>query len=674
MDDRVARTHLLQRLRDAAQVPIVLLVAPAGYGKTTLLRQWDALDPRPFAWLPHGAELEPGASRVLVLDDAHLLDGPALATLVATLPPGSQLALAGRHEPALPVGRLRAHRQLVELRTADLAMTRTEATTLLRRAGAPLDRSAVEALMRSTEGWPAALYLAALSVREQDDAPEAAARFAGDDRLLADYLRDELLASLPADRVRLLVRCSVLDRLSGPLCDAVLGRTGCGRVLAELAREQLLLIPLDRGGAWYRCHRLLGELLRAELRRSEPEREPLLRRRASAWYAANGDVERAIDHAAAAGAVAEAGALLWANAGAYVAGGRNELVARWLARFSSEQLAASAPLALTAAASRLAAGDLDAVEHWTRAAAGALAGAPSADPSLRTGLIAMRAAAGRGGLVRMAQDAARAAALEPADGPWRPLCCLLEGVGRHVAGDVVRARALLEEGARRGAVGAPLVQALCLAQLALLTLDQDDWHGGALLSTRACAQVGAYGLGDYPATALVLAVAAAVRARRGRVEEAEDAVRRAGALLEPPAELVPWYATEARIALASAALRLSDVAGARRRLAEAARELRREPGARVLHGWVAALSARAEAAADSALGDGWALTTAELRVLQMLPTHFSYPDIARRLFVSPNTVKTHTRAVYRKLDARSRDEAVVRARQAGLLDVSEMAA
>lgn len=216
--------------------------------------------------------------------------------------------------------------------------------------------------------------------------------------------------------------------------------------------------------------------------------------------------------------------------------------------------------------------------------------------------------------------------------------------------------------------------ALCLAQLALLAIEQDDWHGATLLITRARGRVEKRDLPASPAAALVLAIAAAADAHRGRVEEALRDAERSGRLLAASRGLPAWYEVEARIALARAALRLSDVLQTRRLLAEASRLLRRDPSAHVLRQRLDELWVQADAVADSAIGGGWSLTTAELRVLQLLPTHLSYPDIARRLFVSPNTVKTHARAVYRKLDASSRAEAVLQARDAGLLDVATEAA
>jgi LuxR family maltose regulon positive regulatory protein len=705
----VRRERLVRRLAQAFDVPLVLLVAPAGYGKTTLLAQWVRSDARATAWVsvteadddPAAllgkvaralAELEPGVVRpvarggaleavtrslerlerpfVLVLDDVHNLRSPAaldaLAAIADAVPSGSQLALATREEPGLPVGRLRAHGRLMDLRARDLAMTRREATKMLRLAELELRPEDVLVLLHRTDGWPAGLYLAALSLRDRPDLHRAVARFSGDDRLAADYLRDELLERLEPDRLEFLRCTSVLDTLTGPLCDELLGRTGSGGVLRDLSRSNVLMAALDSTDAEYRYHPMLAHMLRAELHRDEPAHEAELHRRASAFYAAGGDLDRAIGHAIDAGDVARAGELLWSAAGDYVFGGRAAKVRRWLERFQREQIAAHPTLALTAAASHLAAGERDLAEHWTEVAEHGLGDADRGP--LSAGVAVLRAAVARDGLAAMAEDATTAYELAADGSAWRSLCCLLRGVAAHLGGDAEAARTLLEEGARRGAIAAPSIQVLCLAQLALIAIDEDDWERGPLLASRATAQVERLGLSDSPTCALVYAVSALVRAHRDRVEDAQDDRRRATDLLTTLVDSVPWYEIETRIALARAALRLGDVTGTRTLLGEAARMLARGPDAGVLRRWIDDLWAQVDAFTVTALVGPSSLTTAELRVLSLLPTHLSFREMGQRLHVSANTIKTHAHAVYRKLDVCSRSEAVVRACETGLLD------
>ncbi|HEX4760661.1 MAG TPA: LuxR C-terminal-related transcriptional regulator, partial [Thermoleophilaceae bacterium] len=546
---------------------------------------------------------------------------------------------------------------------ADLAMTHSEAGAVMAARGTELDPAVLDLLVHRTEGWPAALYLAALAMEEEPLAGHGLAEFTGGDRFVADYIADELLAPLSPDMVAFLTRTSVLDRLSGALCDHVLERSGSARLLKKLSRMNLMLVPLDRSDDEYRYHRLFAEALRVELSRREPELAPILHTRASAWYEHRGDSKRAIEHAIAGGDAARAGALLWSNAATYAGYGRRDDLDGWLARFSHGQVASSPTLALTAAAQAFVAGDRSLLEHWTAAALRALDGSETdgARGALEAEILILRAVAEES--VTSMGDCAAAAA--PVDSPWRALACLLRGVALHLSGERAEARELLEEGARHSAAAAPHIQALCLAQLALLAIERQDWAAAESLAGRARGQVERAGLREYATSALVYAVASQVEAQGGRVETSQEDLRHASWLLTR-GDLGPWYEAECRVALACAALRLGDTPGARTLLSEAERQLERSPDARVPRAWVAACQVQAELS-GSAAGTA-SLTTAELRVLQFLPTHLSFPEMAERLYVSANTVKTHARSVYRKLDASSRGEAVVRARDAGLLD------
>jgi LuxR family maltose regulon positive regulatory protein len=721
----VPRARLTRRLVGSSEVPLALLVAPAGYGKTTLLSQWDEQDKRTFAWVTLDradndplelvasiasvlASIEPvdrdllaaltaprpsctsvrahllryleTRSRpfVLVLDDVHVLHEESsielLNAIVDHLPWGSQLAVASRDEPAMRVGRLRANRNVLELRFGDLAMTRLEGAELLRLAGVELGLDGMEAIVRQTEGWSAGLYMAALSLRDSDDVAASVASFGGDDRLVADYLREEVLSGLAADRLTFLTRIAVLDRLTGELCDAVLDRTGSGLMLGEIERANLLLFASESAGC-YRFHRLLAEMLRTELRRSEPELDRELHRRASAWHAHGGDVDRAVHHAVMAHDAGLAGDLLWAHLPRFVNYGHNVRVQQWLDHFTDTEVAAEPALALAAAGSRLMGGDRDLVEHWVSAAGRRLSDDARNGRAtwLDAGVAIMRASIAGEGPARMVADAARAYELFSDDSPWRTVCCLLIGVGRHLEGDGDAACLWLEEGVRRGSVGAPSIQALCLAQLALLAMQDEEWECATAHATRAHAQVERFGLSDYPTAGLVFAVSAAVHARNGHVDAAKIAARRAADLIERLTDFAAWYEIEARIALGRAAARLSDIEEARRHMAVASRLLRRSPDAVGLAHWVEQSCNWPQAAPTLARDGRWSLTTAELRVLQFLPTHLSFPEIAERLNVSANTVKTHSRAVYRKLDARSRGQAVAQARAAGLIDAQPAA-
>jgi LuxR family transcriptional regulator, maltose regulon positive regulatory protein len=701
----VPRAHLVERLMAARDTPLVLLVAPAGYGKTTLLSEWSMRDRRPFVWVPlHDTDSGPAellrslaaallpprqqptltsvcsalarseAGLVLVIDGAHALTArdslDVVSALVEHSGPGTQIALATRTEPALGLGGLRAQQKLLELGPVDLAMTSSEAAVIARGHGFDLDRTQLESLMRRTEGWPAGLYLAALAAADAVHPDEELAELAGDDRFVADYLQEEILEPLPPAQVEFLARSSILDTLSGPLCDFVLERADSGRLLKALSRKNLMLLPLDRRDHEYRYHRMFGETLRAELRRAEPQTEVVLHRRASLWYGEHGDVARSIDHAVAAGDLQRAGDLLWAHAPGILGYEYGGHLSEWLCRFSHEQLASSAKLSLSAAADSLLSGDRELVEHWAGAALRRIDRDVPADErdALEGEILLICATVAEDRLDRLAERAEAACAWVPDDSPWRALGDLLQGVAYHLTGERGRARELLEHGARRAAPGSPSMQALCLAQLGLLAIEEQDWPAAESVVARARAQVDRSGFHGYPASALVYAVSAEVHAHVGRIEASKLALREATRLLEALTDFSPWYEAECQIAMARAAARLSDPREARALLGEAARQLQRVPDAEVALEWVEETRAQLSRSSASSSGAEWSLTTAELRILQFLPTCLSLREIAERLYVSANTVKTHARSVYRKLGASSRGEAVARARQAGLLD------
>ena len=686
------RAALVRRLTGVADSRLVVIVAPPGYGKTSLLTEWAAHDERRFVWLsrtgsPAGA-VRPtltesvrsvtnsirasGRSSVLVLDDAHLAEAEALHEMVdeamLELPADSVLALASRTEPALPLGRLRACRTLVEVGVDDLALTPAEAATLLRRAGLELDFSAVRVLVQRTEGWPAALYLASLSAREAEDVSAAVKVVRGDEHRLAQYFRDEFLSGLSTGQREFAVRTSVLTELSGALCDSVLQRQGSGAVLRELEQTSPLLRSLDPGHERYRWHGLIRDALQAELRRTESEMAPAFHLRASSWYVARGDIDQAIGHAVRAHDCVLSGDLLWAAVVEYLSQGRNSLVQEWLAEFSREELVGHPPLGLAAAYSFLVAGNAAearhlavAVEAATECATGAVA------PSLGAGLAGIEAMVAPTGVNGMAEAAARACELEPRDSQWRPIYLFLHATALHLSGRSASAEPLLEEAADLSGAIAPAVMSMCLAQAAMIAIEAGDWETAADLTDRARNVIEARGLAEYPVCAMAFAASAAARAHAGRADEAKQDLRRAIDLLTVLGDFTPWYGAEARILLAHASLGLADVVGARTLLAEASRLARRTRGAVIFQQWFDGAWAYMDALAEERLAGPSSLTIAELRILRFLPSHRSFREIAAQLGVSANTVKTQAHAVYRKLGAASRSEAVERALDAGLL-------
>jgi LuxR family transcriptional regulator, maltose regulon positive regulatory protein len=722
----IPRPRLLERLLRDRGSTIALLAAPAGYGKTSLLAQWSEQDERAFAWigldgedndplrllstvevalaeieaadpspsdepassprrlvtslparLRRAADASPGGM-VLALDGVQALTSPAslqvLSLTAAALPAGSKLALCSRTMPAIGLGRLRADRSLLAIGQRDLALTGTEARELLVRTDLDVGRRQLETLMERTEGWPAGLALEALTLREQgcsEGCSDGGAGRAGDvSEALSQYIREEVLADLPSESLSLLMRTSILDRLSPELCDVVLRRRDSGRVLRALAEERMLAAALDPPDAGYRCNPLLRDALLAELRRLEPGRARHLHSRAARWLGARGEVDRALDHAEAAGELDYAGELVWARVPRCTLRGEHAALRRWLAMFSEAQLASSPGLALAAAHSHLAAGEPRLAEHWSELASAAAGRSPSAmgTARLEAAQALLRAALGVEGIEQIGIDALRARELDGPGSPWLAMCCLLAGVSRHLGGDPIAARVSLRDGARRGAVQAPLIEALCLAQLAVIAAEEEDWPQAADLAARASTEVAALRLERYPGCALVLAASAWITLQQGRADHAKRDLRRARRLLAALEDCAPWYAVETRVLLARAAIRLADVALARTLLVEASRLARRAPEVATFRGWFDQAWGQIDQLSAAALSGPGALTMAELRILRFLPTHLSFREIGARLHVSTNTVKSQAHAVYRKLDAVSRSQAVERASALGLID------
>ena len=428
----VRRPRLLDMLDEALGRGLVLVCAPAGFGKTALLADWirrgegsvswlslDAGDSDPARFWRHvvaaldrarpgvaervGPLLGPPAPAsfeglvtalinelaappgqdelLLVLDDYHLIDAQQvhepLVFLLEHLPPGVHLVLASRADPPLPLARLRAGGQLAELRGGDLRFTAEEAAALLRETlGDVLPAAAVVALAARTEGWAAGLQLAALSLQGQADPAGFVAAFSGSHRYVLDYLTDEVLEG-QTDQVReFLLETSVLDRLSGGLCDAVTGRTGGQVMLEQVERANLFLTPLDEVRGWWRYHQLFADLLRARLQQQQPGRVAALHHNAAAWCEQQGLADDAIRHALAAGDTTGAAGLIERHFDAlFFRRGEGATVQRWLAAIPAEIAISRPRLLLARSRLALARGRVEAAGPLLDAAESAQAGA-----------------------------------------------------------------------------------------------------------------------------------------------------------------------------------------------------------------------------------------------------------------------------------------------------------
>jgi LuxR family maltose regulon positive regulatory protein len=674
----VPRVRLVRQLAGTS-APIALVVAPAGYGKTTLIEEWAARDPRPFVWLScpgdHAVEAVLGrletairspSAQVIVVDDARLTAPPLtqrLLNLACRLPSGSLLALVSRSRPPGALGRLRARRLLLELSTADLALSPLEAAMLVEVAGLRLDRHRLTRLLDRTGGWPVMVDVAAASFREAPDVDVAIAAFTGADRAVAEFLRDEVLAPLTPVERTFLRRTSILRQLTASACDAVIDAHGSGPMLQRLARSGVPIEPLDRTDLAYRWNPLLAQMLRAELAVEEPERVAELHRRAARWLARERDPGAATRHAVAGGDLRLAGRIAWAHAPRCAAHGRVEPLGEWLDAVRESASSDDAGLALTAAVHHLLSG------RRRAACAAADVAAHLLDRDRLTGghaaVALLRGCLAPSGLAAAAEDAARARALLPADSPWHALALLVLGVAQHLDGDAEAAGATLDEAGGRAAGHLPVVAATAHAQRALLAAEAEDWDEAArhVREARTALPPG----GPDAVRALIDATAAAVAAHRGEIAQARHDADEADRLLASRADFPPWLVCESHVWLARAAIRLSDGPTARRLLARAARLVPAVGHEVTLSRWIHEGWDRADAFAESATGDGPTLTNAELRILRLLPSHLSFREIGMRLHVSTNTVKTQALAVYRKLDVSCRSDAVERGGQAGLL-------
>jgi LuxR family maltose regulon positive regulatory protein len=498
----VARTDLVRRLLEPPTRPVVSIVAPAGYGKTTLLAQWaetrqprvgwvslddrdndpavllsylavaldriEPIDPKVFrALATPGAGIgdvarlaasiasmrEPVA---LALDHAEVVVNPTcrdvIAELAVCLPVGAQLAIASRSEVPVPIARLRAQNAIVEVGVDDLAMDREETGVLLASAGVELAGPLVDDLFERTEGWPVGLYLAALAINAGGPHPSVGFRLTGDDRFIGDYLRSEILSRVSRAEASFLTRSSVLDRMFGPLCDTTTGGKGSSQVLERLERHNLLVVPLDRRREWYRYHHLFRELLHAERMRREPQIVAELLGRAAEWYEVNGQPEVAIDYAQRAGDADRVARLVLTIANPVWSSGRVDTVLQWMEWFSANGLVERYPAVAVHGSLIYAlvgrAGDAD---RWAAAAERTQPLGVLADGNTMEGSLAyLRALLCRNGLGEARPDAQLALAGLSPTSPYRPALFHAEGVCNLPRGRARTGRPVLRRRVGRG--------------------------------------------------------------------------------------------------------------------------------------------------------------------------------------------------------------------------------
>jgi LuxR family maltose regulon positive regulatory protein len=724
---RGSRQSLVSQLREGSNARLILISAPAGAGKTTLLASWgaDPRESRPFAWLSldnrdndpvrfwsyvlaalrtvssgfgvgvddalrsAGGDLTELALPllvnalismsdpiVLVLDDYHTIINPdvhqSMDFLVDHLPRTVQMALAGRSDPPLALARLRANAELLEVRISDLRLSSEEATALLNGSlQLNLTPAQVGVLQERTEGWAAGLQLVGLSLRGRENPDRYIASFAGDDRQIVDYLVAEVLERQTPEVRDFLLRTSIVQRLTGSLCDALLDSSNSARRLIDLERANLFLVSLDERRQWYRYHHLFGELLAHELSLARPHDVGPLHRRAYEWHLQEGLVAEAIGHAIAAGDNNQAAELIAASWLDVVNRGELATLESWTRALPAKVAKSDSRLCLARAWMLLVLGRPGEVEAEVRAAEGGTLPGPLADgsSSVQSSAALVRTSARLllGDVSAAAQSAAIASELEPdPTATWRPQVTNALGMTAFWSGAFEEAETAFAETVSAGEpVGYYAAEIYALGYLAMIAAERAERSeveqrvaGARVLAERQA-------LGEHWVTVMVhYAAGEQARARRdlqmarAETEHGLNIARRGGLRLDTVYGL---------LSLAQIADEAGAPAEARDLRARARRQLAACPNPGFLASRVLAAGAPDPGSSPTDADSIDELSERELAVLRLLSSQLSLREIGNELYVSLNTVKTHSRNIYAKLRVSSREQAVVRARQLGLL-------
>ncbi len=718
----VGRARILEALDAGCEGAVVLVAAPAGYGKTTAVRTWcagldaalawvtlDAGDNDParlWRYVAHAVDrVRPGLGRralqrlgaagnsiedtvdellngaaafdgriVIVLDDLQTVtERDSLQSLdhaLAHLPSNTRVVAISRADPALSLSRLRVADALVELRADGLAFTPAEAYELLvERGRVNVGREEIDTLVTRTEGWPAALVLAGLWLKTLDDPAGALRRFGGEHRFVAEYLSDEVLASLDRARRSFLLGIAALGEFTPELCDAVLGRSGSAALLVELERENLLVQRLERGG-WYRVHSLFAQYARAQLAAEDPAAPASIDRRAAEWLRARGLPVEAIAHASAAGDHELVADVLAEHHLPLIRGGNGRTLLRWARTLPDEVLVVHPEVAVSAAlATAVVGGRMLEHRRYLEIADEACAG--GGGPYLEVAASIAHALAIDGGVAQAVRDGHRAVELAHGGELDEATSGALAGYARalYFAGDLDEASAAAARVLENPRIRQRLPSLMhAHTTLALVDVDRGRLSMAHAHATEAKAAVGTIRASRSWLGGNACAALGAVLVAEGHLAEAEHELTRAVHLFDDEVPTVhhTWALVllarlrverghlddaEAALQAAEDALgRLADTG----RVADLARDVRRE---------LDALRSRA--------GTGEVLeppSDAELAVLQLLATDLSTREIGEQLFLSVNTIRSHRRALYHKLGVHDRAGAVARASALGLID------
>jgi len=722
----VERQELIDYLA-ATTAKLVLVDAPAGFGKTTFAAQWrsSASGSRSFAWVSldrgdndpsrlwwhvvsalHLAcpgfdsekllralhaqgpdfdgtvlpmlvnELAALAEPVvLILDDYHLIKEHRchnqMTLLLDHLPSSAQVAIITRADPPLELARMRAAGEMAEIRARELRFDLPQAAALTRNvAGVELTDHDLEDLVVRTEGWPAGLYLAALSLRGHPSPAAFVRQFTGNNRFIVDFLVDDVLSKQSDEVRRFLTRTSILPRFCAPLCDAVTGSADGAAIIELLERENLFLVPLDESREWFRYHHLFAQVLRAQLAGTESAVVPVLHERASAWHRISGSPDEAIGHALAAGNADGATNLIARHYYVYIDSGQIATVRLWL-RLLGDGWIATSPLAAHVAAWTAAlSGDPHAARRVLPLieAADDIGPLPDGMRSFEFSAALLHGTFGFDGLGPMRKAGQRAVRLEPdSASPWHALAHSAFGASLYWTGEFEQAAAHAEEGLL-SKTAISMVSMLSSAIMALLAADAGRLTQADELAraARELANDPGLGLGHTVQSSLGHLAMGAVHATRGDLDKARDELEHALQVRQKSIGLSPWPTVEIMFRLAPVLADLGDHAGSAALLGEARQVLTALPdGAEAQLARLGELERRL--AHRPLAAPGAPITDREREVLRLLQGTLSLREIGRELYLSPNTIKTHTRALYRKLGVSDRQDAVTRARELGLM-------
>ncbi|MGH3144812.1 MAG: LuxR C-terminal-related transcriptional regulator, partial [Rubrobacter sp.] len=584
----------------------------------------------------------------------------------------AHLCIASRSDPPLPLGRLRARGEMNEVRTEQLAFSEEEGASLLNeKMGLQVGPDDLRVLMQRTEGWPAGLYLAGLSLQNQEDRHAFIESFGGKDRYVVDLLAEEVMAKLSEEEQEFLLKTSILSKMTGSLCDAVVGRKGSSKLLRELSRRNLFVAPLDGRDEWYRHHQLFSEFLLYELKSSRPGLVPVLHRRASAWLEGEGYFDSAVRQAIAAQDHERVGMLVARHWYGYVLAGQMRTVQGWLEALPIGPTRHDGAVLLVRAWVCSLSGQGEEAERLLTLAEGLANEGPLPDgtASVEAGIATIRGVFGLGGIESTLEASRRAAALEPELTSLRaPLIRFGLGSSLYLSGETSQARKQFEDALEIMGRGQPLLRMVCLSFLSIVAADEGHLEEADSLAREARASVERFGLLGVPQASWAAIAFGNVLAKRGDLAAARSELEAGLSERTELPGMSPWPTLIGLLALARVHFARDDRGAARRLLDEARAIL--EPFGDDAGIFPALLERQERRLRKTKQRDGSLdeeLTEREMAVLRLLDGKLTTRQMGDSLYVAPSTVRTQVKSIYRKLGVSSRGEAVEEARARGLV-------